>query len=991
MVIQEIKISPNSKQRSAIEHPPAPLMILAGAGTGKTFTLENRIVYLIKEYKVDPKHLLAITYTEKAAKELKNRVIEKVGAKAHSMTVNTFHAFCYKLLRDNDFSSKQLLDESEAVHMFLTRFDELKPFESTEFPLDPQRAITESFMPFFNRMRDELIDPEKVKVSQLKDDDTLTNETRQQLSDLKRIYPLFQSWKEELNVVDYGDMILSAYQMISTNKSILKNIQDNYRHIVIDEFQDNNFALNEIVNLIAGKRNYVTAVGDDDQVIYSFRGANNFNIQAFRERYGDHEKYQSIALETNYRSNQAILDLANESIKNNPERVEKTLTSYLKAAGEKPVRFWGEKSQQLDYLINEILHLNSEGIRCKDIAVLCRTHGQATIVMDALSRSGIPTIPHYMGLLNCSGVKDIIAWCQVIADGSHQDSAMYRIIYNNLGKKFAYEIFSKFKRNDRNTRHDLIKNDKSIRQKYPKIDTILSTITKLKDAAKKKSAGEMTWMIAELLNKLKTHADSYTMDDQYQILNVGNFLKRSQDFTKRNRKNDNLRSFNRYLEAIMRSGGLPGLKPQSYRDQDGIIVNTVHGVKGAEFPIVFIPFLRSASFPLNFRSIKRINKPPDDWLNYAQNTDLTQKEHHQCEERRLFYVAVTRAKQKLYLLVPKKATSPFIKELPDTLMEDHEMSAQDKNLKYHSDLKVKYETSLQKALAREDYDRVNEYSRALKVIHEHEKGNEINLGESDWEKQLKTEFKSDFQPPVPDRVHLSASAIETYESCALKFRLGRIDGIPQTANKPELIFGNIIHSVLQRFHEHGKDQSLERILRLLDEEWKENSFDYQVREEKFKEQGIEMLTRYQSNVSINPPVVVRTEEQFTFDIGPITIRGAIDRIDKTSEGITILDYKTSKTSSSAKSNLQLAIYSMYLEQLEDDEIGGLPESSMLYFLRDEEEPVRDHSFTSEEIAKTKEKILAVAAGIRKREFSAKKGKHCDWCDYKNLICPAWEQ
>ena len=991
MVIQEIKISPNSKQRSAIEHPPAPLMILAGAGTGKTFTLENRIVYLIKEYKVDPKHLLAITYTEKAAKELKNRVIEKVGAKAHSMTVNTFHAFCYKLLRDNDFSSKQLLDESEAVHMFLTRFDELKPFESTEFPLDPQRAITESFMPFFNRMRDELIDPEKVKVSQLKDDDTLTNETRQQLSDLKRIYPLFQSWKEELNVVDYGDMILSAYQMISTNKSILKNIQDNYRHIVIDEFQDNNFALNEIVNLIAGKRNYVTAVGDDDQVIYSFRGANNFNIQAFRERYGDHEKYQSIALETNYRSNQAILDLANESIKNNPERVEKTLTSYLKAAGEKPVRFWGEKSQQLDYLINEILHLNSEGIRCKDIAVLCRTHGQATIVMDALSRSGIPTIPHYMGLLNCSGVKDIIAWCQVIADGSHQDSAMYRIIYNNLGEKFAYEISSKFKRNDRNTRHDLIKNDKSIRQKYPKIDTILSTITKLKDAAKKKSAGEMTWMIAELLNKLKTHADSYTMDDQYQILNVGNFLKRSQDFTKRNRKNDNLRSFNKYLEAIMRSGGLPGLKPQSYRDQDGIIVNTVHGVKGAEFPIVFIPFLRSASFPLNFRSIKRINKPPDDWLNYAQNTDLTQKEHHQCEERRLFYVAVTRAKQKLYLLVPKKATSPFIKELPDTLMEDHEMSAQDKNLKYHSDLKVKYETSLQKALAREDYDRVNEYSRALKVIHEHEKGNEINLGESDWEKQLKTEFKSDFQPPVPDRVHLSASAIETYESCALKFRLGRIDGIPQTANKPELVFGNIIHSVLQRYHEHGKDQSLERILRLLDEEWKENSFDYQVREEKFKEQGIEMLTRYQSNVSINPPVVVRTEEQFTFDIGPITIRGAIDRIDKTSEGITILDYKTSKTSSSAKSNLQLAIYSMYLEQLEDDEIGGLPESSMLYFLRDEEEPVRDHSFTSEEIAKTKEKILAVAAGIRKREFSAKKGKHCDWCDYKNLICPAWEQ
>ena len=154
-----------------------------------------------------------------------------------------------------------------------------------------------------------------------------------------------------------------------------------------------------------------------------------------------------------------------------------------------------------------------------------------------------------MGLLNCSGVKDIIAWCQVIAGGSHQDSAMYRIIYNALGKRIAYEIFSKFKRNDRNTRHDLIRNDKSIRHNYPKIDTIISTIIKLQDAAKKKSTGEMTWMIAELLNKLKPHAYNYTMDDQYQILNVGDFLKRSQDFTKRNRKNDNLRSFNKYLEG----------------------------------------------------------------------------------------------------------------------------------------------------------------------------------------------------------------------------------------------------------------------------------------------------------------------------------------------------------------------------------------------------------------------------------------------------------
>lgn len=144
-------------------------------------------------------------------------------------------------------------------------------------------------------------------------------------------------------------------------------------------------------------------------------------------------------------------------------------------------------------------------------------------------------------------------------------------------------------------------------------------------------------------------------------------------------------------------------------------------------------------------------------------------------------------------------------------------------------------------------------------------------------------------------------------------------------------------------------------------------------------------------ISNDPPNVLKTEEKFAFDIGPITIRGAIDRIDSTPDGVTIMDYKTSKTPSSAKSNLQLAVYSMYLEQLDDSKLGGLPLSASLYFLREEEKPVRSHSFTTDQIGETKEKIIEVAAGIKRKEFHAKTGKHCDWCDYKNLACPAWEQ
>ena len=232
MVIQKNILSPNSKQRSAIEHPPAPLMILAGAGTGKTFTLENRIIHLINHYNVDPQHILAITYTEKAARELKNRIVEHLGPQVYSMTVSTFHSLCFKILKKYHDTLPQLLDQSEAIHMFLERFDQLGPFASDEFPLDPQRAVTESFIPFFNRARDELIDPTTMDVPTPSEDGPISPEIAKQIIDLKRIFPLFQSWKEEMNMVDYGDIILSAFKMLSSNTELLlKNLKIEFRVI----------------------------------------------------------------------------------------------------------------------------------------------------------------------------------------------------------------------------------------------------------------------------------------------------------------------------------------------------------------------------------------------------------------------------------------------------------------------------------------------------------------------------------------------------------------------------------------------------------------------------------------------------------------------------------------------------------------------------------------------------------------------------------------
>ncbi|MBT3607978.1 MAG: ATP-dependent helicase, partial [Candidatus Marinimicrobia bacterium] len=848
----------------------------------------------------------------------------------------------------------------------------------------------ESLIPFFNRMRDELIDPGKMEIPDIDEDGLMTAEIANQLRDIKNIYPQFQDWKKRINVVDYGDMILSAYELLKSDPLILKKVQDQFRHIIVDEFQDNNYALNEIISLVAGERKFITVVGDDDQVIYSFRGANSYNIQAFKDRYGHHPEFLPVSLEENFRSTQPILDIANESIKNNVDRMEKTLLSKVDTEPIMPVRFWGNKNEQVEFIVREILSLVEEGQKYSDIAVLCRTHSQSATIVHALNQAGIPVQTKWPSFFNISSIRDIIAWCQVIGNGTHQDSALYRIFEKQCGYETAHSLFHSFDKWDPTPRLEIIKSNNTLQSKFPSILPILASIQHFKDISPKRSAGEMLWGITEHLKILKTSAKKYDLDDHFVLLNVGDLLKRAQDFTRRNKSNHSLFSFNIYIEAMMTSGKLPSIQPSTYRHLEGVIVNTVHGVKGGEFPVVLLPFQRSGSFPLNFRSTKRISRPPDEWLAYAEKTDLTPKEHHYQEERRLFYVAVTRAQKKLYILTPEKSTSKFIKELPNTLMEDHPMTDPEKDLKTYSDLKIKYEQKLQKSLSRENYDQVKNYSDALALIDQHESGKKIELGDSDWETELKQDIAIQFEPGIQERINLSASAIETYKQCPLKFRLGRIDGVPQTASKPVLVFGNIIHRILQRFHEPDTELSEERILQLMDEEWKKGEFDYTVREEKFKEQGKEMLVRYCRMVQLNPPNVLAREESFAFDLGPITIRGAIDRIDQIGDGTAIVDYKTSKTSSSAKSNLQLAIYSMYLEQSDDPTLGGLPAEASLHFLRDEDKPLRSHSFTSDQVGETKEKIVEVAAGIRNREFDAKTGMHCDWCDYKSLVCPAWE-
>ena len=196
--------------------------------------------------------------------------------------------------------------------------------------------------------------------------------------------------------------------------------------------------------------------------------------------------------------------------------------------------------------------------------------------------------------------------------------------------------------------------------------------------------------------------------------------------------------------------------------------------------------------------------------------------------------------------------------------------------------------------------------------------------------------------------------------------------------------------MLERFHGSEGDITEDQILQILDEEWKSGEFTYMQREEKLKEQAVEMLKRYVHNAKQEPPDVLDTELKFSFDLDGIRIVGMIDRIDNSSNGNKVVDYKTSKRSTPAKNSVQLGIYSLYLQQTEDEKLAGIPETATLYFLRDEEQPEHNHTFTETDLDSIREKITDVARGIRARRFEPCSGYHCDWCDYKNLACPAWE-
>ncbi|MEE9189182.1 MAG: ATP-dependent DNA helicase, partial [Candidatus Neomarinimicrobiota bacterium] len=899
----------NSAQSKAITNPPGPTLILAGAGTGKTTTLLHKIRFMILERGILSENLLVLTFSEKATRELSRKAFELLDKLAEPVSISTFHAFCNHLVRkyrESENSERLLLQENDILFLIAKRFDELKFLESYIFRNNPLEAIRKSFIPFFNRIRDELLtadDVHKLNKNDLIDNEsiklefpTLTDEydpieAARQLSDLVKVYDQYQKWKIKLGYTDYADMILDCWNMLDQDSHILTEVNNLYQHIIIDEYQDNNYALNKIMNKLAGDNSSITVVGDEDQCIYSFRGANYYNITDFQRRFAHNTT--TIKLTKNYRSTKEILKLANVSIQHDENRTPKNLVSEDDISGPMPIYYVGEKRDVLSNLPNIIRSELVFGIRnFSDFAVLCRTWNQVKAVAKALENAAIPVAAFTEEFFAIPIIKDILAWATLIEKNENCISALYRVFKKYDDEQKVRSYLREFSSNKSVTDPLFVLSyvlkkkslDKTSREV---INGLIDMLKSLKEFNEKKpQADEVLWEILRTTDLVTELRHDYNYSARIALKNLGYLFSMADRFILRE-SDKSLRAWLYYMKILATDVNMSAIQPNVYTNS-GVQVMTVHRSKGLEFPVVLLPFLRSGSFPLNFSASSMIDTLPESWYNWPKPEGLTPRDEHINEERRIFYVAVTRTKEKLFLLGPEKSQSRYIKEIlnhSEKTMEIFQMDKhEDKSIKKSNNSIIeKLFVELNRELSAHQFQLAHEIVDAIKTIELDGK-----LPSSSPFKHLILSDPDSAETDVEDNVEsllsLSASAVEEYQNCPLKYRLNRIDKIPERKSKVQMEFGSIIHKVLEEFY-ISEIYTLKNLLELLEKHWRTDAFEYLIREMEFKKQGQKILTDYFSFFEKNSPNVVQLEATFDFIIPDDNIRltGKIDRIDKDGE------------------------------------------------------------------------------------------------------------
>ena len=650
----------NERQKEAVLATEGPVLVLAGAGSGKTTVLVNRIAYMISEKHIRPWNILAITFTNKAAREMKDRIERLLGDTAKDMWIGTFHSVCVRILR----SCIDLLGYSRDFVIYDTADTKTVMKECLrELDIDEKSFPVRNVLSIISNAKNDLMDAatfENVYKSDYR------------MSIIAKIYYRYQTKLRKNNAVDFDDIILNTVKILSENPDVLSKYQDKFRYILVDEYQDTNNSQYLLINLLAQANRNLCVVGDDDQSIYKFRGANIGNILNFEDDYSD---VQKITLDQNYRSTQNILDAANSVISNNKGRMGKSLWTSNGDGNRVYVYTGTNEYDEARYIARQIKkHFDEQG-SFSDCAILYRTNAQSRVIEEMLMRESVPyKVLSGLRFYDRKEIKDIIAYLRVVYN-PNDDVSLARII-NEPKRKIGNATLEKARniaREKETSLYDVISHAddyhefKTAIKKLLSFSEIIQSLIKLKDTV---TIEELTGRILNDTGYMPALIMEDTTESKTRIENLGEFISVITEFEKNEETGNTLGEF---LENISLVSDIDGYD----ENEDSAVLMTIHSAKGLEFPIVFLSGLEEGLFP-GMRSMES-----DDDIE---------------EERRLCYVAITRAKEQLYITKTISRTihgktmpttaSRFFKEIPVEYLED-KTTLQPKVAKVMQDLGVR--------------------------------------------------------------------------------------------------------------------------------------------------------------------------------------------------------------------------------------------------------------------------------------------------------------
>ena len=634
----------NKEQKEAVLHTEGPLLLLAGAGSGKTRVLTHRVAYLIDEMGVNPWNILAITFTNKAAQEMRERVDQIAGFGADQVWVATFHATCMRILRrhidrlgyDTNFTIYDTDDQKTVIKQVCKRLN-----------IDTKMYKERTLLSEISSAKDELVDVREFEVKSVGD---------YRKSVTAKVYREYQDTLKKSNALDFDDIIVKTVELFKSCPEVLYNYQERFRYIMVDEYQDTNTAQFELIRLLADGYRNLCVVGDDDQSIYKFRGANIRNILDFEKVYPD---AKVIKLEQNYRSTQNILDAANAVIRNNRGRKEKVLWTEKGAGSRIHFRQFDNAYEEAEYIADDISDkVNKNGVAYADCAVLYRTNAQSRLLEERMVVEGIPY--HVVGGVNFYArqeIRDILAYLKTI-DNGRDEVALRRIINvpkRSIGAASLEKVADYAQMKDITLFDALCEADqiRGLGRAEAKIRGFVNLIEVLRSGLSSYTLPDLIKSLLERIDYAEYLRDQDEESAEDRLGNVDELITKAAVYEETHDEP----SLSEFLEEIMLVADIDNVEDGDNR----VLLMTLHSAKGLEFPVVYLAGMEDGLFP-SFMTIAS-----DDPLEIE-------------EERRLAYVGITRAKEELTLTCARSRmlrgetqynpVSRFVREIPKELMDN---------------------------------------------------------------------------------------------------------------------------------------------------------------------------------------------------------------------------------------------------------------------------------------------------------------------------------